>query len=168
MIIDESNNSTQFNITSTYFPEKVVTPPTVVTDEEIEEEYVEKKSSNSYFSSFFGPTKEQKRAKKELEEMKKSFNLVNEEGNSVSLPPIYLPSAWACLALFLLITLHVLFHLLCHWLVNFYSLVLLIPDTKINEKTLILVMPLKNKGKSMYVAVSKLFEISSTFYITYF
>ena len=35
------------------------------------------------------------------------------------LPPQYLPSAWACLALFASLSLHALFHLMGHWIIGF-------------------------------------------------
>lgn len=63
----------------------------------------------------------EKRAKKQQEEMIKRFNKAAEEAGEgpMSLPPAYLPSAWACLALFTTLTLHALFFLLGHWMVGF-------------------------------------------------
>lgn len=52
------------------------------------------------FGSLFGqPSAEQKHAKAEFDQWQKQFNERSPTG-PVSLPPEYLPSAWACLALF--------------------------------------------------------------------
>ena len=51
----------------------------------------------------------------------------------VSLPPSYLPSAWACLALFTSITLHALFYLMCHWIIVFKAKILFSPAKKVIE-----------------------------------
>ena len=51
----------------------------------------------------------------------------------VSLPPSYLPSAWACLALFTSITLHALFYLMCHWIIAFKAKILFSPAKKVIE-----------------------------------
>lgn len=113
-------------------------------------------STESYILSFFSESKESKRAKKELKELKKSFaTLTNEEGNPISLPPSYLPSAWACLALFALLTCHALFHLLCHWLVFFKAYALYSSTTALSESTVLLVIPVKNRGKPSFVNVKK-------------
>jgi manganese-transporting P-type ATPase len=130
------------------------------TDEENENSegnVLEKSSaSSSYFSNWFVESKESKRAKKELKELKKSFaTLTNEEGDPISLPPSYLPSAWACLALFSLLTLHALFHLLCHWIVFFKAYTLYSPAKVVNESVILLILPTKNRGKATFCPVKR-------------
>ena len=60
---------------------------------------------------------ERKKARQESEawqtELKQALS------DELILPPWYLPSAWACVCLFVTLSLHALFFLLCHWLVSF-------------------------------------------------
>ena len=70
------------------------------------------------FAGWFGPSKEQKQAKAEFDKWHKQFNERSASG-PVSLPPEYLPSAWACLALFASLSLHALFYLMGHWVIAF-------------------------------------------------
>lgn len=103
--------------------------------------------------AWFGPNKEQKRAQKELEAIQKQFNERSEE--PLSLPPSYLPSAWACLALFSALTLHALFHLLCHWIVAFKAAVLYSPAAKVEVGCFLLVDPAENRGRPSLCEIKK-------------
>ena len=40
-----------------------------------------------------------------------------------SLPSANLPSAWSCAFIFLNITMHILFHLCCHWMIGSYGMI---------------------------------------------
>jgi len=112
-------------------------------------------SSKSFLSGWFGPTKEQKQAQQEYEKFLKKFNGMTDDGEPMSLPPSYLPSAWACLALFSLLTAHVLFHLLCHWIVQFKAMALFSPSKTVDEKTVLLVTPPANRGKPLFVPTKR-------------
>jgi hypothetical protein len=110
-------------------------------------------SSSSWLAGWFGPSKEQKRAKKELEKWQKQFNERSEE--PLSLPPSFLPSAWACLAFFSVLTIHALFHLLCHWIVSFKALVYFSPAYKVESGYYLFVEPPDNRGKADIVEVKR-------------
>lgn len=86
-----------------------------------------------------GPTKEQRRAKADLEKWQQKFNERNPD-TPVSLPPAYLPSAWACLALLSTFSLHALFFLVCHWIVSFKALSLFTPTKKVEIGSVVLVV----------------------------
>lgn len=116
-------------------------------------DYTSEEKKASFFSGFLGPSKEQKRAQKEFDQWRKEFQ--EKSGETVSLPPEYLPSAWACLALFGTVTLHLLFYLLCHWLVSFKAMTLFNPAKKLDEACYILVVPPPNRGSAAMVAVAK-------------
>jgi hypothetical protein len=107
-------------------------------------------SSGGLFAGWFGPTKEQKKAQQEFEKWQKQFVERSPDG-TVSLPPSYLPSAWACLALFACLTFHALFHLLCHWIVDFKALMLYQPAKRVDDGCYILVTPPANRGKAAMV-----------------
>jgi cation-transporting ATPase 13A1 len=111
-------------------------------------------ASSSWFGSWFGPSKEDKRAQKQQEEMIKKFNEKSESGPMV-LPPTYLPSAWSCLALFLTLTIHALFYLMGHWIVEFKAQTLYSPAGKVDTDGHVLVVPPDNRGKSQLVQVKK-------------
>ena len=111
-------------------------------------------TSSGWFSGWFGPTKEQKRAQAEQERLIKDFNSRSEEG-PMSLPPAYLPSAWACLALFATLSIHALFHLMCYWQVDFKALALFSKATTVNEDTYVIITPPENRGKAEFVKVQK-------------
>eukprot|EP00667_Euglena_gracilis_P000330 EG_transcript_331 len=64
-----------------------------------------------------------------------------------ALPNQWLPSAGACVSLFLLLTGHALFHLLCHWLVWFKALALYAPARAIQAGCFVLVQPPRNRGQ---------------------
>lgn len=107
----------------------------------------------NWLANWLGPNKEQKRAQKELEAIQKQFNERSEE--PLSLPPSYLPGAWACLALFSALTLHALFHLLCHWIVAFKAAVLHSPATKVEAGCFLLIQPAENRGKPSLSEIKK-------------
>jgi cation-transporting ATPase 13A1 len=110
-------------------------------------------SGGGYFSGWFGPTKEQRRAKQEFEKWQKEFQ--EKSGETISLPPEYLPSAWACLALLMSVSLHALFHLMCHWLVSFKASALYKKAAKVEEGCDVLVAPPANRGHPALVPVKK-------------
>jgi len=107
-----------------------------------------------WFSGWFGQSKEQKRAQAEQENLIKEFNARSEEG-PMSLPPEYLPSAWACLALFATLSLHALFHLMCYWQVDFKAITLFSKATEVHEDTYVVITPPDNRGKAEFVRVQK-------------
>lgn len=74
-----------------------------------------------------------------------------------ALPPSYLPSAWALLALFATLTLHALFHLLGHWIVKFKAITLYSPaqGPLVDAGCLVLIQPPENRGKAALVPVVK-------------
>lgn len=128
----------------------------VTTEESQYDDPTMKKSSgsNSIFAGWFGPTREQKRAQQEFEKWQKSFReKLPEEG--ISLPSTYLPSALACVMLLGTLMLHALFHLLCHWIVQFRAFTLFRPATKVDEYCHILIVPPPNRGKSDMVPMKK-------------
>ena len=105
----------------------------------------------TYVSSFFTTSKESKRAKADFEKWQKEFK--ERSGESVSLPPEYLPSAWACLALFATLTIHALFYLLGHWIVSFKALSLYKPANKVEDGCYVLITPPPNRGNPALVPV---------------
>jgi len=70
-----------------------------------------------------------------------------EEEEERSLPSKYLPSAAACLFLFVACTLHALFHLMCHWVVPFKASVLYADADAVSNKAWVLIIPQKHKGR---------------------
>lgn len=122
-------------------------------DASLEEKKTPAKAA-SFINGWFGPSKEQKRVKKEFEEWQKQFNERNPD-SPVSLPPWYLPSAWACLALFSTLTLHALFYLMCHWVVDFKAFMLYTPSKKVEEGVSILIVPPSNRGKAAMSEVKR-------------
>lgn len=112
-----------------------------------------KVAAGNWLASWFGPSIEQKRAKAEFEKWQKEFK--EKSGDTVSLPPEYLPSAWACLALFGTLSLHALFHLMCHWIVKFKALTLYKSADKVEEGCFVLIAPPANRGSSSLVPIKK-------------
>jgi cation-transporting ATPase 13A1 len=110
--------------------------------------------SGGFLSGWFGPTKQQKQSQKEFEKFQKQFKELNVDGN-IPLPPTYLPSATACVALFLTVVFHALFHLLCHWTVAFKAAMLYERANKVDTDSYILVQPPSNRGKAALVKVTK-------------
>lgn len=113
----------------------------------------ESKASSSWLAGWLGPTKEQRRAKQEFEKWQKEFQ--EKSGETIALPPEYLPSAWACLALFMTISLHALFYLMCHWVVAFKANSLYKPATKVEEGCEVLIVPPANRGHPALVSIKK-------------
>lgn len=105
----------------------------------------------AYISSFFTVSKEAKRAKADFEKWQKEFK--EKSGETVSLPPEYLPSAWACLALFATLTFHALFYLMGHWIVAFKAATLFKPANKVEDGCFVLITPPPNRGNPAMVAV---------------
>lgn len=62
------------------------------------------------------------------------------------LPSPYLPNAWACLCIFLTVVLHVLFHLLCHWSLQFKVKFTYDAYDRIDSTSKMLILPHKQKG----------------------
>lgn len=76
--------------------------------------------------------------------------------NYEELPSPYLPNAWACLFIFCCISIHALFHLLCHWSIEFKSRALFQPYK--DEPTLecfLKIIPAKNKGVGAIVGLEE-------------
>lgn len=109
--------------------------------------------SGNWLMSWFTESKEQKRSKQEFEKWSKE--LKEKSGETVSLPPEYLPSAWACLSLFLTLSLHALFYLMGHWVVAFKAISLYKPATKVEDDCMVLVTPPPNRGHPALVSIKK-------------
>ena len=113
-------------------------------------------SKTPWFFSFMGASKEDKRAQKEQEEMIRRFNKAAEEAGEgpMSLPPTYLPSAWACLSLLTTLCLHALFFLLGHWIVEFKAWSLFShAGSNVDKTCYLLVFPPENRGKAGLVPI---------------
>lgn len=105
----------------------------------------------AYVSGFFTTSKEDKRAKADFEKWQKEFK--EKSGETVSLPPEYLPSAWACLSLFATLSIHALFFLLGHWIVSFKALSLFKPANKVEDGCFVLITPPPNRGSPALMPV---------------
>ena len=114
--------------------------------------------TKGWFSSWYlteGQKKIKKKIKERTEKLHKKLKAAA-GGDDLVLPPSYLPSAWACLALFATLTVHALFHLLCLWLVDFKAYVLLSPvKGKVAVEDLVLIKPPANRGKAAFVLIQK-------------
>lgn len=64
-----------------------------------------------------------------------------------SLPSQMMPSAVACVFIFLNIVVHVLFHLMCIWSISFRALFLFQPSKRVQSGSFVRVTPHANKGK---------------------
>ena len=64
--------------------------------------------------------------------------------------------AWACLALFATLTLHALFHLMGHWVVQFKASTQYTFTGVVDETSVVLVVPPSNRGKAAIVTVRKI------------
>eukprot|EP00940_MAST-03C_sp_MAST-3C-sp2_P002306 g2306.t1 len=84
-----------------------------------------------------------KSAKKDLERIKE---LAKEHDRP--LPSQALPSATSAVALFLTISAHVLFHLMCHWQASFKTWALFSPARNVRAGHSILCVPQKHRGKA--------------------
>jgi hypothetical protein len=116
----------------------------------------ESSGGGGFFSSWFGPSKEQRRAEAELKRFEKQFK--ERSADPPSLPPSYLPSAWAVLALMASLTFHALFFLLCRWLPAFEAASLfepVRPGSALDETCLVLVTPPPNRGKPEIVRMTR-------------
>ena len=112
------------------------------------------KAKAGWLAGWFGPTKEQKRVQQEQEDMIKVFNEKSEEG-PMALPPTYLPSAWACLALLSTLSLHALFFLMCYWQKSFKAAMLYTTAEQVTDETSVLIVPPDNRGTAEFVAIKK-------------
>jgi cation-transporting ATPase 13A1 len=70
-----------------------------------------------------------------------------EDDDERPLPSPYLPSAFSCAALFLLMSFHALFHLMCHWSVPFKASALFSSATEVREGAYVQVIPSEHRGK---------------------
>ena len=70
-----------------------------------------------------------------------------EKEDDRSLPSKRLPSAAACLFLFLVLTFHALYHLMCRWVVPFKAYTLFTASTQMNNRAYALILPKKHKGR---------------------
>jgi hypothetical protein len=114
------------------------------------------------FESFFlyslPSTAEERVAQTELREFRHFIHENIRLEGEPRLPPAYLPSAFACLALFGAITLHILFHLMCHWSAAFRAAAFFEPASlaaPIDERCVVVVQPPQNRGQSMSVGVRR-------------
>jgi len=72
-----------------------------------------------------------------------------------SLPSPYMPDAWACAFIFLNLTVHALFHLMCVWSIAFKANFLYSPTSTINTGSFVRVTPHANKGKASICEVKE-------------
>ena len=81
------------------------------------------------------------------------------EGKRRPLPSKYTPNAWAGATLFLLISLHILFHLLCRWFVWFKAMAYFEPVTEsVREGMFVEVTPKKHRGKAGIEQITRSFS----------
>ena len=130
-----------------------------MTEEEFEELLANTPPISSGWFSSWSLTEDQKKIKRYVrirtEKLHKKLKAAA-GGEDIVLPPWYLPSAWACLALFLTLTAHALFHLLCLWLVEFKALALLNPvKGPISVGDVVLIKPPANRGKAEFAEVQR-------------
>lgn len=96
------------------------------------------------------PTKADGDWRAAFEGAKVATEIKGEDGRS--LPSAWLPSAFACAALFLSLTLTALFFLLCHWLVDFEAWALCTPCSgTLTAGAVLLIEPVKHRGKAAIV-----------------
>eukprot|EP00041_Stephanoeca_diplocostata_P039356 m.1618071 g.1618071 ORF g.1618071 m.1618071 type:complete len:1536 (+) comp25376_c1_seq1:138-4745(+) len=82
---------------------------------------------------------------------KHSTNHSDEEAEDVVKPPMpsfYMPDPWATAALFLLVSLHILFHLMCHWMVWFRAAALYAPSDVFETGSFVQITPKQHRGQS--------------------
>ncbi|CAE7362565.1 SPF1 [Symbiodinium natans] len=70
------------------------------------------------------------------------------------LPSEWAPNPWASASLFATISLHVFFHLLCHWKVGFRAFTLFQPARKVREGFYVQVTPLPHRGRPALVPLT--------------
>lgn len=83
-----------------------------------------------------------------------------------SLPSEWLPDIWACALIALTVSLHILFHLMCHWFIGFKAAFLFEPTSTIRAGTWVLLNPKANKGKADICLVSES-EVTLKFHFTF-
>lgn len=71
------------------------------------------------------------------------------------LPHEWLPNATACALLFLLATAHALFHLMCHWSVDFKTRALFSPASSVRPGCYLCFKPLPHKGRPAIVMATR-------------
>ena len=136
----------------------VLTDDVEFTGQELGEQKIfgqaEQAQATGYFSSWLGPSKEQRRADAEFKKFEKEFK--ERSIDLPSLPPTYLPSAWAILSLMASLTFHALFFLMCRWLPGFKSATLFEPaNAALTVGCCVLVVPPVNRGKPDIVPVTQ-------------
>mmetsp|Transcript_62322 Transcript_62322/g.190446 ORF Transcript_62322/g.190446 Transcript_62322/m.190446 type:complete len:1465 (-) Transcript_62322:85-4479(-) len=72
-----------------------------------------------------------------------------------ALPSKLLPGAWTCALIFLTISSHILFHLMCHWSISFKAACLFQPTKRIRTGTFVRLTPQANKGKAAICEVEE-------------
>eukprot|EP00039_Didymoeca_costata_P012204 m.175013 g.175013 ORF g.175013 m.175013 type:complete len:1509 (+) comp15415_c0_seq4:169-4695(+) len=82
-------------------------------------------------------------------------NSTSEEAQKPPLPPWYLPNAFAAVGLFVVITMHILFHLLCHWLVWFEAMATFTQSDDVSVGVYIQVTPTEHRGRSAMCQVTR-------------
>jgi len=155
------------NSTSTSFESSTPVAKAAEEDEEMSDEdqtFLINSGAESYgkargWLSGWGMSEEERKVKRrhrELTEKLQKKLRAAAGGDDLVLPPWYLPSAWACLALFATLTVHALFYLLCMWLVDFRAWA---NYTKVKGKVslgdVVLVKPPANRGKAEFVTVQQ-------------
>ena len=78
-----------------------------------------------------------------------------EEAEKPPLPAFYLPNAYAAVGLFLTVTSHILFHVLCHWMVGFKARMLYTESKPVYDGCFVQVVPIEHRGKAEIVQVNK-------------
>ena len=87
------------------------------------------------------------------------FDDIDDMDGRRPLPSKYTPNAWAGASLFLLISLHILFHLLCRWFVWFKAMTHFEPiDGSVREGMFVEVTPKKHRGKAGIQEITRSFS----------
>mmetsp|Transcript_66487 Transcript_66487/g.152289 ORF Transcript_66487/g.152289 Transcript_66487/m.152289 type:complete len:1462 (-) Transcript_66487:171-4556(-) len=77
-----------------------------------------------------------------------SLNTTDSDDEAVLIPSWWAPNAWAGAAMFLIITSHVLFHLMCHWKVWFRALTTFKTTDEMREGVFVQAVPPTHRGRS--------------------
>lgn len=148
--------------------EKLQDAGEIADDWEIADEQAKKMQSK--LNKIYGITDldgvEEEDEEEELPEADLAFSDDNDSENKTSpkeddetirppLPPQYLPNPWAFAALFMMITFHVLFHLMCHWLPWFKLAALYEPSSDIVPGSFVQITPKQHRGKTSIEVVQK-------------
>eukprot|EP00927_Polykrikos_kofoidii_P070684 TRINITY_DN67092_c0_g1_i1.p1 TRINITY_DN67092_c0_g1~~TRINITY_DN67092_c0_g1_i1.p1 ORF type:complete len:1491 (-),score=364.92 TRINITY_DN67092_c0_g1_i1:51-4337(-) len=80
------------------------------------------------------------------------------------LPSPILPSAWSCAFIFVNVSLHALFHLMCMWMISFKAMTLYQKSSRIREGCFLRVTPQANKGNA---AICPVHESEATMKYTF-